>query len=117
MRKLWAGLAVLLAVGMMVGCSGTSDELESKANSIMKTVFGPCFKPIYDGDLAEASVVETSGETDGVVTVKVFLTSISTGEDTTYEFRVNTGDDFRGPPAPGSGIPLNDEATQLTVDC
>jgi hypothetical protein len=119
MRRAWVlVVAALVAVGMMATPAGAESQLEKKANRIMREVFGPCFKPIYSGNLKKASVVRTSTETKGVVTVDVFLTNIATGKDTTYRFRVNTGlGKYKGLPAAGTGIPVNRAAARLVVAC
>lgn len=113
-----AALMLVIAAACTSSGAGGGGDIETKANTIMREVFGPCFAPIYDGNLAEASVVRTSTETEGVVTVSVFLTDIATGTELIYNFRVNTGlGDYSGLPEPGTGIPVNDTAAALVESC
>jgi hypothetical protein len=118
MRRVLAATLLSGALVLAPSVASADSKLEKKANAIMKAVYGPCFAPIYSGSLKKASVVRTSTETQGVVTVEVFLTTISTGRETTYQFRVNTGlGKYKGLPEPGSGIPTNGPARRLVLNC
>ncbi len=115
MRRIIAAITIAFAIALLA--SPATASVESKANKIMTEVFGPCFKQIYSGNLSKTSVVKTSTEVKGVVTVEVYLTRISDGKDTTYQFRVNTGTKYKGIPNPGSGIPTNTAARALVAAC